>query len=164
MAPIENIGNNLPPVDGAKQRNRVASSRSENIKQQGQAGNVASSGLRGDTVDISSAGRQLSESQNEVARFQDLLDGLRNVDSGKLSVIRQRIDAGEFDQPEVLDQVAQTINRLPQFRPLSEAPTLVPPELELAGSVQERIRSGQFQSDEVLQQVAVNILNEIGVS
>lgn len=162
MAPIENIGNNLPPVDRVKQRERVDSSRPEKVKQQGQADNLAATGLRGDTVDISSAGKRLAESQGEVARFQDLLHSLRNEDPDKLSAIRQRIDDGEFNRPVVQEQVAETISQLSQFRVLLEEPSDAPSRSQLTGSIQDRIRAGQYQTEEVLEQVAVNILNEIG--
>lgn len=162
MAPIENIGSNLPPVDRLKQRERVDSSRPEKVKQQGQADDLAATGLRGDTVEISSTAKKLAENQDEVARIQDLLHSLRNEDPDKLSAIRQRIDDGEFNRPVVQEQVAETISRLPQFRSLLEEPPDATSSSQLTGSIQDRIRAGQFQTEEVLQRVAVNILNEIG--
>ncbi len=162
MASIENIGSNLPPVDRLKQRDRVDSSRPGNVKQQGQADHLATTGLGEDTVEISSAAKQLAQSQGEVALFQDLLHSLRNEDPDKLSAIRQRIDDGEFDRPVVQEQVAETITQLPQFRALLEEPSDAPSSSQLTDSIQDRIRTGQYQTEEVLQQVAVNILNEIG--
>ena len=162
MAPIENIGSNLPPVDRLKQRDRVDSAHPEKVRQQGQADRLAAQGIRGDTVEISSTAKKLAESQDEVARFQDLLHNLRNEDPDKLSGRRQRIDEGEFNRPVVQAQVAETISQLPQFRSLLEGPSDAPSSSQLTGSIQDRIRAVRFQTEEVLQQVAVNILNEIG--
>ena len=162
MAHIENIGGNPPPVDRLKQRDRVDSSRPGNVNQPGQADRLAAQGVRGDTVEISSTAKKLAGNQDEVARFQDLLHSLRNEDPDKLSALRQRIDEGEFNQPVVQSQMAETISQLPQFRGLLEGPSDAPSSSQLIGSVQDRIRSGQFQTEEVLQRVAVNILNEIG--
>ena len=162
MAPIENIGSNLPPVDRLKQRDRVGSARPEKGGQPGQVGPLAAQGSRGDKAESSTTAKKLAESQGEVARFQELLHSLRNEDPGKLSALRQRIDEGEFNLPVVQAQVAETIGRLPQFQSLLEKPSGAPPSRRLTNSIQDRISTGQFQTDEVLQQVAVNILNEIG--
>lgn len=162
MASIENIGSNLSSVDRLKQRDRVDASSSAKVKQQGQAADLSATELRGDTAEISSAGKKLAENQGEVARFQDLLHSLINEDPDKLSAIQQRIDEGEFNRPVIQEQVADTISQLPQFQALLEESPDIPSRSQLTGSIQDRIRAGQFQTEEVLQRVAVNILNEIG--
>ena len=154
--------NILPTVDGLKQRDRVDSDHPAKVRQQGQAERLAAQGIRGDTVEISSTAKKLAGSQDEVARFQDLLHSLRNEDPDKLSALRQRIDEGEFNQPVVQAQVAETISQLPQFRSLLEGPSDAPSSSQLTGSSQDRIRPGRCKTEEVRQQVAVSILNQIG--
>ncbi|MFB0515741.1 MAG: hypothetical protein ACETWG_03945, partial [Candidatus Neomarinimicrobiota bacterium] len=101
---------------------------------------------------------------SDIARYREMLQALGSEDGDKAQRVRERIAQGEFNQPEVLERVAETIRNLPQFQVLSESAPETPETRELMGALAQRIRSGQYNSEEVLERVAMNILRDIGAS
>ncbi len=165
MAPIKNIVSDVVASERLKAQERVTTTRSGKAKKQGQARESATVESHGDTVNISTAARQLAETRgSQMARYQEMLQALKSDDGDKVQNVRQRIAQGEFNEPAVLESVAEAIGDLPQFRALTEGTPETPRTRELMGDIAQRIRSGQYESDEVLDRVAINILRDIGAA
>lgn len=165
MAPIKNIVGDVASPERLGQQERVSSTRPGKAKRQGQARESTAVESRGDTVDISSAARQLAETRDsQIARYQEMLQALRSENGDKLQSVRQRIAQGEFNEPAVLESVAEAISSLPQFRALSESAPETPRGRELMGDIAQRIRSGEYDSEDVLDRIAMNILRDIGAA
>jgi len=165
MAPIKNIVGDVSSTERLGQQERVSSTRSGKAKKQGQARESTAVESRGDTVDISSAARQLAETRDsQIARYQEMLQTLRNENGDELQSVRQRVAQGEFNEPAVLESVAEAISNLPQFRALSESAPETPQSRELTGAIAQRIRSGQYDSEEVLDRIAMNVLRDMGAA
>ena len=162
MAAVNNIGDSLNPVDRAKQQDRVQSSKADRAKRQGAPQRADSAAAPADSVDISSAAKQLAASDSDIARLQDQLQSLGQPDEARIADVRQRIENGDFEQPEVAEAVAETISGLPQFRNVPDESTGATRESADVNSISDRIQSGEFDSDQILERVAVNILNDIG--
>ena len=162
MAPVNNIGNNINPADRLKQQERVQTARTERGRQSSAAKETQSSAASPDSVNISSEAQQLAASGGEISRIQEQLGALREENSGQIAELRGRIEAGDFDRPEITAAVAETISSLPPFRALQDEPQEIPREPVDLAAIELRVRSGQFDSDQVLEQVATNILNDIG--
>ncbi len=164
MAPIKNIANDIGSSERLRQQDRVSSPQSGKAKRQGQVKEDAPVEARKDSVDISSAGRELAQTRStETARYQELLASLSDGDGEKTQRIRSRIAQGEFDKPEVLESVAGAISNLPAFRSFASAPASADSR-EVLGAIAKRVRDGEYNSDEVLGRVAVNILKDIGTA
>ena len=165
MAPIKNIVSDVASSERLKPQERVSTTRSGKAKKQGQARESATVESHGDTVNISTAARQLAETRgSQMARYQEMLQALKSDDGDKVQNVRQRIAQGEFNEPAVLDGVAEAISNLPQFQALTEGAPETPQTRELMGDIAQRIRSRQYDSDEVIDRVAINILRDIGVA
>lgn len=162
MALVNNIGNNLNPVDRAKEQERVQSSKADRARRTSQSQRADSAAAPRDSVDISSEAKQLAASESEIARLQNQLQALGQRDESKIAEIRQRVENGDFEQPEVVEAVAETIVNLPQFNNLADGSPDVRREPANVDAVAARIQSGDFNSDQILEQVAANILNDIG--
>ncbi|MFC1746875.1 flagellar biosynthesis anti-sigma factor FlgM [Candidatus Neomarinimicrobiota bacterium] len=163
MVPIKNIGNSLPQqTERLKERDRIQPARPENTRS---GSNVSKPDevTAKDSVSISSEAKQLAEKQSEVSQFQNLLQGLGPADSNRIEDIRTRVNAGEFDSPEVLAGVSEAISRLPQFSEVDRSSGSQNLNEATISAFAERIRSGQYQTDGVLQQVASGILSDIGL-
>ena len=162
MAPISNIDGNINPADRVRQQEKLQSSKSDRARQASTSGDVGATASR-DSVNISPAAKELAASDGEVARAQAHLQALRQEDSAKIAEIRGRLEAGEFDEPEVTEFVANTIARLPQFSALVDGPVAArsEPRPDLK-AIAGRIETGEFNSSQVLEQVASNILTDIG--
>ncbi|MCH7575562.1 MAG: flagellar biosynthesis anti-sigma factor FlgM [Candidatus Marinimicrobia bacterium] len=162
MAPIHNIGGNIDPADRIRQQDKLQSSKSDRARQPVSTGEAEASAPK-DSVNISPAAKELAAINGEVARAQAQLKALGQEDPARVEAIRDRIESGEFDEPEVSETVAGAIARLPQFSGLLDGPVAARSEeradLALIG---ERIKSGEFNSAQVLEQVAANILSDIG--
>ncbi len=164
MAPIKNIVSDVASSERLRPQERVSTTRAGKAKKQGQARESATVESQGDTVNISTAARQLAETRDtQLARYQEMLQSLKSEDGDKVQNVRQRIAQGEFNEPAVLEGVAEAISNLPQFRTLTESAPETPQTRELMGDIAQRIRSGQYDSDEVIDRVAINILRDIGV-
>ena len=164
MAPIKNIGHDVAAAERLRQQERLSSTRSEKAQKQGQAQESTKTGSPQDTVDISSTARQLAETRtSDTARYQELLANLE-ANGEKTRSIRARIDQGDFNRPEVLESVAESISNLPSFRNLAASPAASPDSRGILGAIARRIRSGDYNSDEVLDKVAINILRDIGAA
>ncbi len=162
MAPVHNIGNNINPAERLKEQERVQTARSQRGGKSSASSDVQSSVAPRDSVSISSAAQQLAAGGSEISRIQEQLGALREEDSARIAVLRERIESGEFERPEITAAVAETISSLPHFRALQYEPQDIPREPIDLVAVETRVRSGQFESDQVLDQVATNILNDIG--
>jgi hypothetical protein len=160
MAPINNIGSGLP-ADRVRQQDQVNTRKGDKVRERaGSAERVASDAPK-DSVDISPAALRLAEGSQEVARFQQILHSLQEEERPELDQVRARIAQGEYDRPEVFEQVADAIASLPPF---AEADNVDASERAAqVAEVQQRVESGQYDSDRVIQQVASNILRDIGV-
>ena len=165
MAPIKNIVSDIASSERLRPQERVSTTRSGKAKKQGQARESATVESRGDTVNISTAARQLAETRGtQVAQYQEMLQALKSEDGDKVQNVQQRIAQGEFNEPAVLETVAEAISNLPQFRALTESAPETPRTRELRGDIAQRIRSGQYETDDVLDRVAINILRDIGTA
>ncbi|MBA7655337.1 hypothetical protein ES703_63241 [subsurface metagenome] len=165
MAPIKNIVSDVSSTERLGHQERVSSTRSGKAKKQDQARESTAVESRGDTVDISSAARQLAETRDsQIARYQEMLQTLRNENGDELQSVRQRVAQGEFNEPAVLESVAEAISNLPQFRALTESAPETSRTRGLRGDIAQRIRSGQYETDDVLDRVAINILRDIGAA
>ncbi|UCH61698.1 MAG: flagellar biosynthesis anti-sigma factor FlgM [Fidelibacterota bacterium] len=165
MAPIKNIVGDVPSPERLKPQDRVSTTRSDKAKKQGQARESATVESRGDTVNISTAARQLAETRDtQMAQYQDMLQALKSEDGDKVKNVQQRIAQGEFNEPAVLESVAEAISNLPQFQALTESAPETSRTRELRGDIAQRIRSGEYESDDVLDRVAINILRDIGAA
>jgi hypothetical protein len=165
MTPIKNIVSDIASSERLKQQERVSPTRTDKTKKQEQPTREgAAVEPRKDTVDISTTARELAETRgNDVARYQEVLAALRNNESEKMQVARQRIAEGAYNEPAVLERVADAIVTLPQFRSLApSAPE--PGSREVQGDVAARIRSGEYDTEEVLDKVAMNILRDMGAA
>ncbi len=167
MTPIKNIVADITSTDHIKQQERVSSTRSGKSKSQGQVRESSTVESRGDTVDISSTARQLAETRDtQMARYQEMLHDLGNEEENGQQVqnVRQRIAQGEFNEPAVLESVAEAISGLPQFAALSENAPEEPGSRQVMGDIAQRIRSGEYDSEDVLERTAMNILRDIGAA
>ncbi|MEE9466313.1 MAG: hypothetical protein V3W14_12165 [Candidatus Neomarinimicrobiota bacterium] len=165
MAPIKNIINDITSSERLRQQERVSSTQSEKAQKRGQVQEGTTVESRQDKVDISAAARELAETRSsDVARYREMLQSLRNEEGDHIGVVRERVTQGEYDRPEVLEEVADTISRLPQFQALAESAPERPQTKELTGAIAQRIRSGQYDSDQVLERVAMNILRDMGAA
>ena len=165
MAPIKNIVGDVASTESLRHQERVSSTRSGKAKKQGQVREGAAVEPRGDSVSISTAARELAETRDsQTARYQEMLQALRNENGDELQSVRQRVAQGEFNEPAVLESVAGAISNLPQFRALSESAPKTPQSRELLGAIAQRIRSGQYDSEEVLDRIAMNVLRDIGAA
>ena len=132
MTPIKNIVQDITSANQLREQERVQSSKTQKLKREGQTKEAdAAKSAASDSVNISPAARQLAESQSEVARYQEQLQALREESNGRIAQIRERISQGEFDQPQVLEGVAEAIVRLPQFQSLAEQGTEAPRSREV---------------------------------
>ncbi|UCD38492.1 MAG: flagellar biosynthesis anti-sigma factor FlgM [Fidelibacterota bacterium] len=164
MAPIKNIVSDVASTERLKQQERVSTTRTDKAKKQGSVRESTAAESRSDTVDISSTARELAEARrSDIARYQEMLGSLQNEDSEKLQGIRERIAQGEFNEPAVLERVAEAISDLPQFQALAEG-TPAPESRGIRGDIAARIRSGEYETEEVLDRVAMNILRDIGAA
>lgn len=162
MAPIKNIVSDVASSERLRQQERVSSTRSEKAKKQGSTKESAPAEPRKDKVDISSTARELAESRrSDMARYQEMLGALKSEDGEKLANVQERIAQGAYEEPAVLERVAESIANLPQFRALAEG---APESREVQGDIAARIRRGEYDSEEVLERVAINILRDIGAS
>ncbi|MCK4577872.1 MAG: flagellar biosynthesis anti-sigma factor FlgM [Candidatus Marinimicrobia bacterium] len=161
MTPIKNIGDPLSSADKVREQERLRESQSSKVRKDSSV-EQSSTTERPDSVNISSAARRLAESTTEVSRFQQSLDSLREPDAARLEELRQRIESGEFERPEVIDRLADSILRLPQFESGSSDSAVAPRSEEELKAVAERVRSGDYETEVVLQRVASSILNDIG--
>ena len=165
MTPIKNIASDVASSERVRQQERVSTSRSDKAKKQAPATESAKVESRKDTVDISSAARQLAETRtSETARYQAILATFKGGNGQKARNVQARIAQGEFDKPEVLESVADAISNLPQFRSLATGALASADSRGVLGAIAQRIRSGQYNSDEVLDRVAMNILRDIGAA
>lgn len=164
MTPIKNIGEPVSP-DRLKEQDRIRQSRSERVGSSGRTSesDAASTVSRADSVDISPSAKKLAETANDVTRFQDVLRSMRNEGSEQILELRQRIETGEFDKPEVLERVSEAILRLPNFVRFEEKsePVAARSDKELA-LIRDRVQSNRYQSEQVWQQVANAIIRDIG--
>ncbi len=160
MAPIDNSGNHIPSADRVKQQNKVSSDRSGRVRKDAKAPDTSEATPTRDTVDISSEAMQLAHSKNEVEQFQTMLKSLSTDDMQKMVEIKRNIESGEYDKPEVLERISDSIARLPQFQSagVPEEPSRPRASVE---EITERVQSGKYATDEVLDQVAASILNDI---
>ncbi len=165
MTPIKNISEPTSP-DRLKEQDRVRQSRSERVKRSGRASesSAASATSRVDSVDISTTAKKLAESANDVTRFQDVLRSMRNEGSEQLIELRQRIQTGEFDKPEVLERVSEAILKLPHFIRFEEKPAVAARSDKELALIRDRVQSDRYQSEQVWQQVASAIIRDIGAS
>jgi hypothetical protein len=99
--------------------------------------------------------------RGDMARYQEMLGELKNENGDKVANVQERIAQGAYDEPVVLEKVAEAISDLPQFRALAEG---TPESRELQGDIAARIRRGEYNSEDVLERVAINILRDIGAS
>ncbi len=163
MAPVNNIGSGLPP-DRVRQQDRVNTRKGEKVPEGAKGAERITPDAAKDSVDISPAGIRLAEESNEVAKFQQILRSIELEERPELEEVRARIDQGEFDRPEVFEQVADAIASLPPFAEIAEVDNIDASERAAQiAAVQQRVESGQYDSDRVIQQVASNILRDIGV-
>ncbi|MEE9465907.1 MAG: hypothetical protein V3W14_10085, partial [Candidatus Neomarinimicrobiota bacterium] len=86
----------------------------------------------------------------------------RAENTEQVAEIRQRAAAGEFDQPEVLEKVSESILMLPHFVTSGENVAPAPRSEEEIQSIQSRVQSGGYQTDQILEQVATSIIRDIG--
>ncbi len=158
MTPIDNIGNNIPSADRIKQQNKVSSDRSGRVD--AKAPKASGTPSTRDTVDISPEAMDLAHSKNEVEQFQKMLKSLSSEDMEKMVEIKRNIESGEYNKPEVLEEISSSIARLPQFQSagVPEEPSRPRASVE---EITERVQSGKYATDEVLDQVAASILNDI---
>lgn len=165
MTPIKNIVSDIASSERLKQQERVAPTRTDKTKKQQPAQKSATVEPRKDTVDISSTAREMAETRgSDVARYQEMLSSMRNDESEKLQTVRQRIAEGTYNEPAVLDRVAEAIVTLPQFRAMAESTPEAPKSREIQGDIAARIRAGEYDTDEVLDKVAMNILRDMGAA
>ena len=161
MAPIKNIGGSVSP-DRLREQERVRESSTKRAKQSGRTTESASTTTRSDTVDISPAAQRMAEASSDISRFQDMLQSLRTENTGQVAELQQRVEAGEFDKPEVLERVSEAILNLPHFVTSDEEAAPLPRLEEQINSIQARVKSGSYQTDQVLEQVATAIIRDIG--
>ena len=160
MAPIKNVGGSVSP-ERLREQERVRESSAKRAKQPGRT-DSASATTRADTVDISPAAQRMADASSDVSRFQDMLQSLRTEDTGQVAEMRQRVEAGEFDKPEVLERVSEAILNLPHFVTSDEEAAPLPRLEDQINSIQDRVQSGSYQTDQVLEQVATAIIRDIG--
>ncbi|MFC1481113.1 hypothetical protein ACFL6E_02580 [Candidatus Neomarinimicrobiota bacterium] len=164
MTPVNNIGSGLP-ADQVRQQDRVNTRKGEKVPESTGSGERIAADAAKDSVDISPAALRLAEESQEVARFQQILRSIQEEERPELDQVRARIVQGEFNRPEVIEQVAGAIASLPPFAEFAEADNVDASAREAQiAAVQQRVESGQYDSDRVIQQVASNILRDIGVS
>ncbi len=163
MTPIKNIGEPVSP-DRLKEQDRVRQSRSDRAGRAGRTSesDAAAPTTRADSVDISPTAKKLAESANDVTHFQDVLRSMRNEGSEQIIELRQRIQTGEFDKPEVLERVSEAILMLPHFVRFEEKSEPVPRSDEELALIRDRVQSDRYQSEQVWQQVANAIIRDIG--
>lgn len=160
MALIKNIGGSVSP-DRLREQERVRESSTKRAKQSGRTDSAATT-TRTDTVDISPAAQRMAEASSDISRFQDMLQSLRTENTGQVAELQQRVEAGEFDKPEVLERVSEAILGLPHFVTSDEEAAPLPRLEEQINSIQARVQSGGYQTDQVLEQVATAIIRDIG--
>ncbi len=159
MAPINNIGSGLP-ADRVRQQDRVNTRKGDKVQERAGNAERISPDAPKDSVDISPAALRLAEESHEVARFQQILHSIQEEEHPELDQVRARIAQGEFNRPEVFEQVADAIASLPPF---AEADSIdASDRAAQIAALQQRVESGQYDSDRVIQQVASNILRDIG--
>lgn len=160
MTPIHNIGNDLPSADRIKQQDKVSSDRSGRVRKDAKAPKASGVTSTRDTVDISPEALVLANSTNEVEKFQQMLKSLSSDDMQRMVEIKRNIELGEYDKPEVLEKISDSIARLPQFRSagVPEEPSRPRASVE---EITARVQSGKYSTDEVLDKVAASILNDI---
>ncbi len=165
MTPIKNISESASP-DRLKEQDRIRQSRSDRGKRSGRTSEsgATSTTSRVDSVDISTTAKKLAESANDVTRFQDVLKSMRNEGSEQIIELRQRIQTGEFDKPEVLERVSVAILKLPHFVKFEEKSEPVARSDKELALIKDRVQSGSYQSEQVWQQVASAIIRDIGAS
>lgn len=165
MAPIKNIVSDIASTERLKQQEQVAQTRTDKTKKQQSTREGAAVEPRKDTVDISSTARELAQTRgSDVARYQEMLAGMRNDESEKMQTVRQRVAEGAYNEPAVLEKVADAIVTLPQFRSLAESAPETPRSREILGDVAARIRAGEYDTEDVLDKVAMNILRDLGAT
>ena len=118
------------------------------------------------SVSISTRGKELAGTQSSVARYQGQLRKLDGGRAERISQLRGSIAEGGLQSPEVLDNVAATVLRLPQFRASTTSSPREPAGSEAAGRkllgiIAERARQGEFDRPQVQEFVASRILGEL---
>ncbi|MBM3326382.1 MAG: flagellar biosynthesis anti-sigma factor FlgM [Calditrichaeota bacterium] len=84
-----------------------------------------------------------------------LLEATPDIRQDKVELARQRLQAGFYNQPEVLAQTAEKMSADPEARPAT------PLSLEHIAGIKKRIAEGFYDRPEIKDQIAQSLLDDI---
>lgn len=154
MGPIRDISN-LPPEFRRAERNeaqkRVEDSRKEATEKLPQD---AAKAVGQDKVSLSDTARTMLERGDEVKHYAKDLDKIDPISAEEIKAIEDKIGAGFYSSPEVLETIAAAISKTPGIT----ASTITPERLqEIVGN----IRDGKYDDDDVIGTIADRIINDL---
>lgn len=163
MTPIKNITGFQSDQKRLERDEKIKRVDTVRKDQPAEAAKIAQSKVIKDSVEISSQGRKISDEQSEITRYLQELTSNRILDDDTVRVVREKISAGFYSRPEVIDKVASALAELPG---LAQAAIGTDRDSAESGStrlesISRKIQDGSYETDDILSEVVERLLDDL---
>ncbi len=160
MSPIKNISN-LPQdfrrTERSDAQKRVQDKKADE-KQQTLRSEQDPQAAK-DSVRLSDAAQALLKKQNEVHKYVSEIGKIDPLDQSQVHEIEEKVGSGFYASPEVLEQVAAALSKVPTIADSGVAADKLTPEH--LNEIMGRIRDGEYDGDAVVNTIIERIIQDL---
>ncbi len=139
--------------------------RPKKVTDAAQKASSATGKIQKDTVEISSSGKSILKSSLKVSDYHDYLEQLDNLDKEQLRAVHSRIKENFYDNPEVINKIADTLSEsLPEvsagtIENAEPEQDMVEASAERMNEIRQNIDDGKYNAEDVIDLIVDRMLD-----
>ena len=142
-------------------------------KKPGRSGASEKSQMVKDKIEISEAAAKMKTTEAEISRFVDIVRSVPSASEEEIARIESEIEAGRFEEPQVTEDVARELSKLPYFS--GQMPETIagyldlhelnvqrkPADPKVLEGLRQQIQNGTYKADAKMNSVAEKMAEKV---